>query len=236
MPSDRRLIELAVAAVRHAREQLQDAEALLARGRWASALVDAALGLEEMGKSYLCTSALTLPVELHESEAAAFWKMFDSHTVKAVFAQVPLATYIAAAPPNLTTLLADITASGAKVNDAKFRGLYVDVDDEGEMAEPDDVTENDARAVVDQLARALDDSRARGLSFEDADPAEVAEFIAWWRETGDPGALIDPAKTEDDVARMLVEMRALVRDEGPTPAWLRQALPGLFAEDDADAA
>lgn len=235
MPDEPHLIKLSVAAIKHAREYLEDAEALLDRGRWPAALVDAALGLEEMGKSYMCISALVLPAEQREAYAAGFWKNFDSHIAKALVAQTPLITVMAATAPSPATLFADLEAASTALNNAKFKALYVDVADDGELSEPDEVTEADARAAVEQLGRALNDSHAMGLSFEDADPAIVVEFLAWWRRNGDPSAFMELAETDADAARMLIEAREMIRGDGPVPEWIRRSLPLLF-EDDASAA
>lgn len=195
----------------------------------------AALGLEEIGKSYLCVSTLVMPAEMREAQTAEFWKRFDSHIAKAMVAQTPLATVMAATAPAPATLFADIEAASAKINDAKFRGLYVDVDGDGELSEPDDVTEADAREVVEKLDRILNDSLAMGLSFEDADPTTVVEFLAWWRENGDMNAFATEPETEVDVARMLIEARDMVRGEGPIPPWMLAAFPASLFEDDAPA-
>lgn len=90
---------------------------------------------------------------------------FDSHKAKAIVAQTPLITVMSATAPKPATLFAGLEAAGAKVNDAKSKALYVDVAADGELSEPDDVPEAAARAAVEQLAHALNDSRAMGLTF-----------------------------------------------------------------------
>lgn len=231
MPSERQLIQLAIAAIRHARGQLQDAEHLIERERWSPALVTAALGLEEMGKAHLCTSMLAYSPEQRATQATEFWKTFNSHAAKAAIAQTQLMMLTSPAPPNAATLFADITASAEKVNDAKFRGLYVDVAEDGELTEPDEVAEAHARAVVEQLARVL----TGGLSLENADPDEVTEFLAWWRENGDPGVVAAVAETDTDAARMLLEMRAMAQDEGPVPDWIHASFPTMLRDEGASA-
>lgn len=226
MPDELRLIELSVAAMKHAREQHNAATALLlAPGQWSTAAAIAALGLEEVGKSHLCMSALNLPAELREQEAGTFWKMFNNHTVKAAMGLIASTVYLAEQPPppSLEALWEQVAAVAGRVNNTKFRGLYVDVDDEGALSEPAAVTtEAEAREVVDMLGAVLDGLREMDLNFETLDdPADFLAFLHEFNQHGGIYALFSQAESADDVARILGDFRAVVRGEAPEPEWLR---------------
>lgn len=225
VPSELRLVELSVAAMKHAREQHNAAAALLlAPSQWSTAAAIAALGLEEVGKSHLCMSALNLPADLREQEAGAFWKMFNNHTVKAAMGQIASAVYLSEQPPpSLEALWEQAAEVAGRINNTKFRGLDVDVDDEGALSEPAAVTtEAEAREVVDMLGAVLDGLREMDLSFEMLDdPADFLAFLHEFNQGGGIYALLSQVDSAADVARMLGEFRAVVRGEAPEPEWLR---------------
>ena len=231
VPGEMRLAELAIAAARNARRQHHEAAELLALRRWPTAFVVAALGLEEVGKAYLCGSALNLPAEVRSQDPESFWGIFYSHTKKAAFARLPFTVFLSAPAPDLDALWNELTAAAGRVHDTKLHGLYVDVDDDGDLLEPPAVVaEADAREMVDQFGRVLDELLAAGLSFEDVDdPAEFAAFIRWLRERADLFAKFSACESEQDSARMMSDIGAMVRGEPPAD-WLREALPELLGD------
>ncbi len=231
MPDEIRLAELSIAAARNARRQHREAAELVVLGRWPTAYVVAALGLEEVGKAHLCATALHMSPEMREQDLEGFWEIFYSHTKKAAFARLPLSMVASAAVGNMEALWNELTAAASRVHDTKMRGLYVDVDVDGALLEPPTViTEDEARAMVDELGNVLDSLLAAQISLEDIeDPAEFAAFQRWLRERTDLFATFASCESEEDAARMMNDIGAMVRGETPAP-WLREALPELLGD------
>lgn len=231
VPGETSLAELAIAAARNARRQHHEAIELLTLGRWPTAFALAALGLEEVGKAYLCGSALNMPAEVRAQDSEGFWGIFYSHPKKAAFAGLQLAVVLSVAAPNLDALWDELTAAASRVHDTKMRGLYVDVDDDNSLLEPPAVVaEADAREMVEELGRVLDELLATGLSYEDIDDhTRFVAFMRWMRERMDLFAMLNACESEQDAARMISDIGAMVRGEPPA-AWLREALPELLGD------
>lgn len=131
---------LADAARRNAIAYLQDAQLFLSHERHGRAYAMAVLGLEELGKYYIClygASGVESPQEV--------WRKLDHHGAKLEMAGFAAALFSGNSPP--TDVVARFENFVSEESKTKFRGLYVDWES-GRVAEPGEVPQRAAADVV----------------------------------------------------------------------------------------
>lgn len=155
VPNDAQLIKMAAEAAKNATAK-QDAAAKLldASGDPSTAFAVAALGMEELGKSFLCSYLLAQPPETL-AKVAAF--MLGNHVIKMHFAATAIRVFVDEAdlPDDPAALFEQITTAATTTNDTKFHSLYVDAEADGVTIRTPDATASDARALVVLLGHAI---------------------------------------------------------------------------------
>src|SRR6185369_3007249 len=119
VPGERELARLAHAAIHQAGEGLEEAEGMLARGRWPLAFSVATLAFEEVGKAIICMMALSMPEDVRAE--MPFGEMFTSHTAKITTARFVLTVLGENAPPPLARIFATLDASVRANHETKLR-------------------------------------------------------------------------------------------------------------------
>lgn len=184
---ERTVLNLAAASFKNARGLLTSAQAVLDVEQWPRAFSFAALALEEVGKPSLCMMMLGMPPAVREEFRPGFEKAFTSHQAKAEFAHLILGMVDEKMPASVEQMMDDAVTAASRTNAVKFRGLYVDYTDTGELLQPDTVGESDARLMVTTVTAALAVS-----SFAEAAAAEpdvFLDFLHQWQDAMDFGAL-----------------------------------------------
>jgi AbiV family abortive infection protein len=172
------LVRCAVAAAANARDLLGDAEWLSAAVRNARAYALAALAVEEAGKAVSLAALAVMPEQLRAR--APVWRMLEWHQLKLVggmmigampFGGRALPAQLAAMPPSqLAAILDNAQVLAQDVDRLKQRGLYADIDRDGQIRMPSEVSEADATA---QLGRARQAVSAASLLLDPGMPAEL---------------------------------------------------------------
>jgi AbiV family abortive infection protein len=165
MAQDRaNLAALAGKAAQNARDLLAEAEILLDRGRWARAFALSVLAFEEFGKGSAAVALAALPAEMgaqlpvHDLQARHGPKLSSAYGVSAMFGP----------PAQMREALSAMEDLARDANEAKVRGFYVDLRDDGSVRQPsDEVTE--ARGQVARVREVLD---VPG-------PLNTAGFLEW---------------------------------------------------------
>jgi AbiV family abortive infection protein len=153
----RTLVAIASQVAENARGLVSDAEYLLADGRWPRAYALAVLACEEFGKACGMMVLSMVPPALRSRARPK--ELLRDHQVKMLGALVmrvlafdrPGVATRVAAMPDLASVLSDLQVQAADANEAKKSGLYADIDAEGRVRMPSEVTEGEAR---DALTRA----------------------------------------------------------------------------------
>lgn len=154
------LILLSDGAIANARQRHDDAQVLVDASRWAAAHSFATLGMEEMGKAFVCGIAIVAPVVV--TDGLPFWRMLRSHEGKLFVAHTLLALIEAERPaPSDDEFVEGVVSAATLDNAAKFNSLYVDYRD-GKVVLPSTVDEAGARLMVAQLGKLLDEA---GVAF-----------------------------------------------------------------------
>jgi AbiV family abortive infection protein len=174
------LVRCAVAAAANARDLLGDAEWLSAGVRNARAYALAALAVEEAGKAGSLAALAVMPKNLRAR--APVGRMLEWHQLKLVggmmigampFGARALPAQLAAmAPSQVAAMLDDAQVLAQDVDRLKQRGLYADMDSDGQIRIPSEVREAD---VVAQLGRARQAVSAASLLLDPGTPAELAD-------------------------------------------------------------
>jgi len=229
MPDDAELVRLASASCESAESKLKAAKLLLEGDQWPEAFATAALGFEEMGKAYLCLTVVGIPVQFRDDlPPKQFAALFSGHTAKAQFAHLVLQFLVDDdAPVVVTDLLARAEAAAERTNETKFRGLYVDLGPDGILLHPKDVSEADARWMVDRLRQLLSWApMSAGLG---GDP-DFLSFVSQYRDNLDVVGIA--AAIDSDPSAWANELRAAIHGKGPAPVWLASALPEAWLPTD----
>jgi len=174
------LIRCAVAAAANARDLVGDAEWLSAGVRNARAYALSALAVEEAGKAVSLAALAVMPESLRAQ--APVGRMLEWHQLKLVggmmigampFGGRALPAQLAAmAPSHLAAIMGDAQVLADDVDRLKQRGLYADIDRDGQIRIPSEVTEAD---TATQLARARQAVSAASLLLDPGIPAELAD-------------------------------------------------------------
>ena len=174
------LVRCAVAAAANARDLLGDAEWLSAAVRNARAYALAALAVEEAGKAVSLAALAVMPENLRAR--APVGRMLEWHQLKLVggmmigampFGGRALPAQLAAmAPGQLSAMLDNAQALAQDMDRLKQRGLYADIDRDGQIRIPSEVSEADADA---QLGRARQAVSAASVLLDPGMPAELSD-------------------------------------------------------------
>jgi AbiV family abortive infection protein len=140
---------LAPAAARNARDLLADAAILLEHQRWPRAHALAVLAAEEAAKAYIsiCDVVFGVPrVSRHDLERRHIRKLILGRVITDHV--IPFATWHEGwltSAPSTPTRLVDMAHQD---NEAKKRGLYVDISADGSLQQPSDIGEDEARNAI----------------------------------------------------------------------------------------
>lgn len=163
---------LAPAAARNARDLLADAEILLENQRWPRAHALAVLAGEEAAKAYACVCDVVFgvpKVSRHDLERGHTRKLQLARAMTDLV--IPLARagqeLLTTAPPTPT----QVEGMAREDNEAKKRGLYVDISADGSLQRPSDIGESEARAAIASMTDLIS-----WLCFVTSD--EVSELLA----------------------------------------------------------
>jgi AbiV family abortive infection protein len=182
------LANCAVGAAANAQALLDDAELLNAGARHARAYALAALAVEEAGKAAALFTLAVMPRPLRAQ--APLRRLLEWHQLKLVggmlIATVPFGTrtiaaqFLAMPPAQVAGILDNAQALAQDVDRLKQLGLYADIDGDGRVRLPSEVTETDvaaqlrrARPAVSSASVLLDPGVRARITHP---PAEVAEF------------------------------------------------------------
>ena len=160
------LAACAIAAARNARGLLADAELLAGAGRTGRAYSVAVLAVEECGKAMDLTALAVMPPRLRAR--APLGRMLQWHQLKLVGGLLIAVLPIGSVGSKVSAMSADELAHIARILDApadeadrlKRRGFYVDIDGNGRLREPSEITESE---LASQLGRARQ-ATASGIS------------------------------------------------------------------------
>jgi AbiV family abortive infection protein len=199
------LLACVAAAAENARGLLDDAELLSGAGRHARAYSLAVLAVEEFGKATSLVVLAAMPKNVRAQ--APVRRMLEWHQLKLVggmlmavveFGPPGAATRLAAMPVRqLEQVLEETDAFAEDADRLKLRGLYMDMDRNGRIRRPSEITETD---VSGQLARARQVARSASvlcdpgvwLADPPADAIELSRALVHaFAEAGDvrsPGA------------------------------------------------
>ena len=174
------LVRCAVAAAANARDLLGDAEWLSAGVRNARAYALSALAVEETGKAVSLAALAVMPDNVRAQ--APVGRMLEWHQLKLVggvmIGAMPFggrampAQLAAMAPSQLAAMMDNAQVLADDVDRLKQRGLYADIDSDGKIRIPSEVTEAEA---ADQLVRAQQAVSAVSLLLDPGMPAELAD-------------------------------------------------------------
>lgn len=229
-PNDAQLIKLAAEAVKNAASKQDAARRLLdAGGDPSTAFAIAALAMEELGKSFVCSNLLAQPSAEVRTKAGPRWLADHQVKMAIAFAMIRLFVDEADLPDNADDLFEQIAKASTDTNDEKFRGLYVDAHDDGASIRIPGASETDARALVDLVGRAIDVLTAQGLTLDGTeDPEQFGVFMDHIKTS--PGRAAAEQLAGADPLTTLGQFRDAVRNQGPVPAWLLTLLPPDVAE------
>ncbi len=169
----------AIAAARNAQGLLHDAEVLAGSGSAARACSLAALAVEECGKAAGLIALAMLPKELRTRAPAG--RMLEWHQLKQLggllIATVPpdmpgIGPKLAAMPATQARqILSTLNTPADEADRLKRRGLYVDMDRNGRIREPSEITAAD---VTGQLAQARQAAASAGVLLRPEAQARIA--------------------------------------------------------------
>jgi AbiV family abortive infection protein len=154
------LVQLALAAEANARELINDAEVLLAAGRWPRAYALGVLAHEEFGK---CNMAMALvaappaartPTRLRELTSDHKRKLTSTYQHEAMMGG-----------PNWLADLGRSPEQACSANERKQHGFYVDFADDGSLRLPSEIGEDEARAQVASVRKTVFAQGLRSMPF-----------------------------------------------------------------------
>ncbi|MFI8515300.1 AbiV family abortive infection protein [Streptomyces sp. NPDC085460] len=203
--ADRVLIDIGREAFKHARELLRAAHLILDDGIWSVAYANAALALEEIGKAVLCTAVLPMPDEQRQTELDAFPARFTDHDVKA-FCAFLILHLVEGDPGDWEGGVKRAVRDTKRTSKNKFRGLYVDYKNTGQLLKPSDITHPQASDLIGTVERVL----ALSADSEEALANMVAHLPVLRRIRS---ALAEQGMTEEALAELIPVAVAVGRDE-----------------------
>lgn len=149
-PAD--LLKLALAALSNARDLLADAQLLVDADSFPRAHALATFANEEQSKAALCAAAAVLhPLGL---DPAVFWDEFKTHKRKLHRAESITGLILRPTPESARQFIQQLPQAAADAHLRRLRSLYVDYRD-GALLLPGDVTEPEARDLIDDVQRSI---------------------------------------------------------------------------------
>jgi AbiV family abortive infection protein len=213
------LAACAIAAARNAQGLLDDAELLAGAGRTGRAYSLAVLAVEECGKALDLTALAVMPPRLRAR--APLGRMLKWHQLKLVggllIAVLPLggvASWLAVMPANEVVQTLSILDAADEADNLKRRGFYVDMDRDGRIRDPSEVTEPElasqlgrARQAAASVASVLLGPRAQArLAHPPGEGVElVEELVTALTEAGDART---PKSAADVILKAVTSFRA----------------------------
>jgi AbiV family abortive infection protein len=216
-----KLCGYAAAAAYNAVGLFDDAELLSGAGRYPRAFTLAVLAVEEFGKATSLVALAALPENLRSQ--APVGRMLEWHQLKQVgglliaavgFSERDRAAARLAAMPvaQMEQILEETDAFAESADRLKRRGLYMDLDREGQIRRPSEITEAE---VSRQLARARQVASTASQLLEPATqawlarpPAEVVELsLALVSAFAEAGNGRSPAAAADVVRQAVRTLR-----------------------------
>jgi AbiV family abortive infection protein len=207
-----------VAAARNAQDLLHDAEVLADAGRSARAHTLAALAIEEVGKAGSLATLAAMPENVRAR--APVGRMLEWHQLKLVggmliaavpFAEVPFAPPVLGAKlatipvTELAEALDNARSSAEELDHIKQAGLYVDVDQGGQVRQPSELS---AVRMDEQLSRARQAAASASPLLAPAAPPRIArpgpESVEYSRAVVSAFAQAGQSRTADAAAEVLL--------------------------------
>ncbi|MGW2444972.1 AbiV family abortive infection protein [Streptomyces sp. NPDC001675] len=207
--TDRVLLKLASEAHKHARQQLIAARAVFDVGVWSVAFANAALVLEELGKAMLSTSALMQPHEQRLESAEFFRSACNSHEMKAFYAFMMLSMVNEDMPEEMEELFKLALRSARRTHKNKMRGLYTDANASGHVLKPSDITEEQAR----QMLQVVESVMALSVDSEEAleDPEAYMRTVRRIRKTEAYQTVFAEMDDDDSATELVTQTVGLAR-------------------------
>jgi AbiV family abortive infection protein len=153
VPSREDLVRLFVDAVSNARALLADAECLMGTGSFPRACALATFAAEELGKGNLCMVVLSVPGDV-SIDRKAFWREFYSHEGKLLRELSVQGLLLEGDVSSVLDAVGLLPGVSAAAHRRKVRGLYVGYE-HGAILRPGDITQQEARQVIDDVRRSL---------------------------------------------------------------------------------
>ncbi|MEU6988535.1 AbiV family abortive infection protein [Streptomyces sp. NPDC046324] len=235
--TDRVLITLASEAHKHARQHLIAARAVLDAGIWSVAFANVALVLEELGKALICTSALSQPHEQRLANEEWFRKAFNSHEMKALCAFMTLGMVNEEMPEGLEELFKLALRDARRTHKNKMRGFYTDSNASGHVLKPSDITEEQARQLLQVVEALMTLSAESEEALED--PEGYLRVLGRMRQNEAYQAAYADLDDDDSLdelgAQTITAARLLARAEVPFPeavkgTWIGPVVDELIAD------
>jgi AbiV family abortive infection protein len=152
--------QLALAAEANARELINDAEVLLAAGRWPRAYALAVLAHEEFGKGLMAMALLAAHPSARQPKRLR--ELTSDHRRKL------MSTYQHEAMIGGPKWLVDVLRSpklARRANERKQRGFYVDYSNDGSLRLPSEIGEDEAKAQVARVRQTVYSPGLRSAPF-----------------------------------------------------------------------
>jgi len=228
------LVAFAVEAAVNARGLLNDSQLLAEAHCWPRAYSLAALAVEECGKAVGLSALAMMPGGLRGQ--APVGRLLEWHQLKQVggllIAAVTYGSPGAAAKlaamdtAELTQTFAALEAPADEADRLKRRGFYVDMDQDGRLRGPSDITEADVTRQLDSARRAV--ASAIGLldpavQARVTDPPAEAAELAW--ALGSALTEAPYARTPEAAVNVMLTAVSKLRDRIP-PTTRKQAEHG----------
>jgi len=214
------LVNCAVGAAVNAQGLLDDAELLSADGRRPRAYALSALAVEEAGKAADLAVLAVMPCSLRAQ--APVGRMLEWHQLKLLggllITAVPLGSFavqVAAMPPSeLAGIIKDAQVLAQDVDELKQRGLYADIDRDGQIRLPSEVTEADVAAQLGRARLAVSSASALlvpGTAAQIANPPE--EAIEFCRALVSAFAEAGSSRTAEAAADIVLNTARRLREQ-----------------------
>jgi len=219
-------VALAIAAASNAQGLVQDAELLAGSGRAARAYSLAVLAVEECGKAATVSCLAVMPQELRAR--GPLGRMLAWHQLKLVggllIAMLRLgsvASRLAVMPDaEVEQILGDLAEPADEADFLRRRGLYADMDLDGQIRKPSEITESEVIGLLSQARQAaasasvlLDPPMQAQLLNPPAKAVEfVQELVSALNAAGDART---PKAAADVVLRAACKFRARNAPTGP---------------------
>jgi len=220
------LVALAIAAASNAQGLVQDAELLAGSGRAARAYSLAVLAVEECGKAATVSCLAVMPQKLRAR--APLGRMLAWHQLKLVggllIAMLRLgnvASRLAVMPDaEVEQILGDLAEPADEADFLRRRGLYADMDLDGQIRKPSEITESEVISLLSQARQAaasasvlLDPPMQAQLLNPPAKAVEfVQELVSALNAAGDART---PKAAADVLLRAACKFRARNAPTGP---------------------